>query len=192
MAHKDRVVNLIGSYNPHEIFITAPSCTGKTTLSKYLASKYGYIHIELDVEIINLGADVSQTYKSKTLTESQRKLKKIIDSYRTEYNKIIFDGSLSSLNFLKELFVGNSTTILLFLYPVNYKRYLKRVYSRFKAEWFSGNHTLALWNDIDYSDLKDKRLIKLNLKKMVLTRMVDSQIRWEKMRGINNVFKVIV
>lgn len=48
-----------------------------------------------------------------------------MDSYRSEYNKIIFDSSLSYLNFLKELFVGNSTTILLFLYPVNYKRYLK-------------------------------------------------------------------
>lgn len=200
----ESIVEKVKHQQPHLIYLSGKTCTGKTTFANYL-EQHGYKKIELDKivmesVVVPFGVapgdgfrtayrDVGPAEQTKAFIGAAKLeiLKKLQES------SLVIEGAIATPRILQEVFSGDlKDFVFVYFHPVHAAMYEQRMLSRFISGAKTGNAGLPkdFWELIQAADLDEFKNtgrvnpgIELAIKTYAAKSMEESKSRLEGFRA---------
>lgn len=187
--------------SPQLIYLSGKTCTGKTTLARFLAGNDDCGHVELD-EIVH-GIRTSKFEGSQKFIEAYRLrnnlplINEMVTTAHTRINKqlahhatVVLEGAIANNETLSEIVAGYKL-LFVYLLPVHGAQYEQRITKRFIETSPNHNNGLphAFWACIDEHELQTfyktkvvTPVIKAGIARFAAESMREAQARLELFR----------
>lgn len=182
---KEAILQQITHQQPHLIYLSGKTCTGKTTFANYLVA-HGYAHIELDqiveasiVQRFHLDppgqafvtayadegpAEYAESFIAAARNEIRNKLKS---------SSVVIDGAIARNRILKAIFSDElSHFCFIYFHPVHAEIYRERIRTRF----IEGRGTRAAGLPKDFWDLVKQEDLDQFLQKREINEGIERSI----------------